>query len=173
MDEEKNKSNIARKPEGSRESDSCEKRQCSSSDGTDGDQNDAFTATLRAISGLTAGGLRTSQFTGPPKHDYVRHFLRPCRVTDLISPSKLYATSTLSRQRGSAVEMRKINSRRVESDLSKTLKMEKSMQATDRMLTTIAKLEALLEGNLFQGTFKPEGEWNESVRQVVFYLMVR
>lgn len=75
---EKNKSHIARKAWSTRKSESCEKWQCSLSDGIGGDQNDASTGTLRAISGLTAGGLRTPWLAGSLTPDYVILFPRQC-----------------------------------------------------------------------------------------------
>lgn len=112
---------------------------------------------------------------------------RPCGVTASISTSKLHAISTLSDLRGGLTDehcitavkrlgglnMRERGVRRVESDLRKAFEMDKHMQATDRVMSTIAKLEAFLDENMIRDSFKPDGQWQESFGRLVSNLRVR
>lgn len=50
--------------------------------------------------------------------------------------------------------------------------MDQNMQVTDRVLSTISKLETLLEESVVQFTFKPDVQWQESVRRMVSKLML-
>lgn len=82
--------------------------------------------------------------------------IRPCGVTELISPSKLELTTTRTGEHGTTLpnevcvsaanklggvlDSSGMGARKVESDLRKILKMHKFMPAVDLALSTSAKL---------------------------------
>ena len=108
-------------------------------------------------------------------------------VTTLISSSNMHAITTLSghsetlteeqciaaQKKTGGIELREIDARRLESDLRKTLKMDRNMRATDRVLTTIVMLEAFLDKSMLRDIFETNGRWVESAGRMVAKVMLR
>lgn len=69
--------------------------------------------------------------------------------------------------------MREIDAQRMESDLRKTLGMDTNMPATDRVLSTIAILEVLVDESMLRDIFKPDGQWQDPAGRIVSRLMVK